>query len=249
MPRSHCHFALGARLAEVIGSDIPDIGELIDRERSAFFSGTIAPDAVRYFSDLGKFGTHFYLEERKETWGRSVSGMFEAHPGLSDPGSLEDSEIAMLIGYISHLTVDESFRDTVTYQLHGMEKWRPVTKGLWSLVDELHTGHEGLVEILASYACSDVGFIAGDMVRQYLDLVGPTANKVDPWDVEAAFLRLVGDLTPEGEAKAMWSANRSNATDFMDESRRQMFVEKALEVGLDEVRAFVNGGYCKMPCT
>ena len=63
---------------------LPDIAELADRELPTLCAGSVAPDAVRYYSDLGKFGTNFYLENRKDTWGRSVSAMF---PGVRKPSS------------------------------------------------------------------------------------------------------------------------------------------------------------------
>ncbi|MBS10188.1 MAG: hypothetical protein CME19_01125 [Gemmatimonadetes bacterium] len=229
---------------------LPDIAELADRELPTLCAGSVAPDAVRYYSDLGKFGTHFYLENRKDTWGRSVSGMFEAHPELSDPGSLGDREVALLIGYISHLTVDEAFRDEITYQVHGIDNWRPLIKGLWSLADEFDIHYSGLVKTLAAYAGDwSVGFIDGAMIRNYLGLVGPWAETADPWEAEQVFHRLVGDTTPADEARAIFEENRQNAASLLDRDRLDRFAERAVASGLEEVRAYVNGGFCKMPCT
>lgn len=250
MPRSRCHFALLARLHQKLREDLPDIADLADRERPAFYAGSIAPDALRYYSDLGKFGTHFYTESRQETWGHAVSGMFESHPELSDPGSLADRDLALIIGYISHLTVDEVFRDVVTHQVHGIENWRPIIKGLWSLVDEIDLIDAGLGDTLPGFDPSwSLGFIDGEMVRAYLDIVGPWADTEDPWEAEKVFLTLVGDPTPEPKAKEIWLANRERALPFLDTTRARTFVDQALEVGAEEVLAYVNGGYCKMACT
>ena len=249
MPRSRCHFALLAKLHQVLKTDLPDIAELADRELSAFCAGSVAPDALRYFSDLGKYGSHFYSESRKETWGRSVLGMFESHPDLSDPGSLEDHEIALVLGYISHLTVDEAFRDVVTHQVHGVEDWRPVIKGLWSMADEITLAYDALCSTLDAYGGGSVGFIDGKMVRDYLDIVGPWAEMVDPWEAEKVVLRLVRDKTPEAVARATWKENRCLAAAYLTEGRRENFVKTALETGMGEIQAYVNGGYIRMPCT
>jgi hypothetical protein len=250
MPRSRCHFALLGKLHDVLCDQLPDIAELVDREAPSFYAGGIAPDALRYFSDLGKFGTHFYSESRRETWGGAISGLFNSHPDLSDPGGLSEDSLALLIGYISHLTVDEAFRDEVTIHVHGTDNWRPIINGLWSIVDEIPVEQVGLVKALAGYTgLTDVGFITGSVVREFSELVGPWAETEDAWEAEKVFLKLVGDRSPEDEAREVWVRNRAQAAVFIDQERTARFIDTALRVGLEEVTAFVNGGYCKMPCT
>ncbi|MBE82653.1 zinc dependent phospholipase C family protein [bacterium] len=250
MPRSRCHFALLSKLHDALKVSLPDVAAVAGRELSAFCAGSVAPDALRYFSGLGKFGTHFYSEDRKETWGKAVSGMFEAHPDLSDPGSLSERNLAVVIGYISHLTVDEAFRDVVTYQVHGVEDWRPIIRGLWSHADEMDVGYRDLVDTVADYDGSwNVGFVDGQKVKAYLDLVAPWSDTADPWASEQGFMRLVNDKTPEVEAKVKWERNRQKAADFLDNARKEDFVKAALRLGVDEVQAYVNGGYSKMSCT
>ena len=60
--------------------DLPEAGALSGRYLPELVAGSMAPDAMRLFGKMGKYGSHFYTEERRETWGKSVSGMFEAHP-------------------------------------------------------------------------------------------------------------------------------------------------------------------------
>ncbi len=250
MPRSRCHFALLGQLHNALYDQLPDIAEVVDREAPSFYAGGIAPDALRYFSDLGKFGTHFYSESRRETWGHAVSGLFDTHPDLSDPAGLPESSLALLIGYISHLTVDEAFRDEVTIHVHGTDDWRPIINGLWSIVDEIPVEQEGLVDALAGYTGqSDVGFIIGSMVREFAELVAPWAETEDSWEAEKVFLELVGNRSPEDEAREVWAKNREKAAVFIHPDRTTRFIDTALRVGLEEVTAFVNGGYCKIPCT
>ena len=250
MPRSRCHFSLLSQLHEALRAQLPDIAELADRELTAFCAGSIAPDALRYYSDLGKFRTHFYSEGRKETWGHAVSGLFEAHPDLSDPGSLSDRELALVLGYLSHLAVDEAFRDVVTIHVHGIDDWRPIIQGLWSMADELPIGYDGLAETLRTFSGSwNVGFIDGRMVQKFLELVGPWVETEDPWEAEKVFLSLLRHETLDEDARAFWLQNRERAKEFLNADRTGLFVETAIEMGMAELTAYVNGGYCHKSCT
>lgn len=230
-------------------SALPDVAALADREMAAFTAGSVAPDALRHFSDLGKFGSHFYSEQKRETWGRAVAGMFEAHPDLSDPASLDEHELALVLGYISHLAVDEAFRDTVTIHVHGIEEWRPIINGLWSLVDEFPVGYDGLRDTIRSYeGGGSVGFIDEGLVSTFLDLVGPWAETEDPWEAERVFLNLRRDDTPEDEARRRWQRNRALAEPFLGPDRVDAFLDTAVTTGVAEITAYVNGGYCRFPC-
>ena len=90
MPRGRCHFALVLGLQEQLERDLPEIGALTGRYLPELVAGSMAPDAMRLLGKMGKYGSHFYAEERRETWGKSVSGMFERisrSGGLSEYGS------------------------------------------------------------------------------------------------------------------------------------------------------------------
>lgn len=87
------------------------------------------------------------------------------------------------------------------------------------------------------------------MVREFVELVGPWAETEDPWEAEKVFLKLVEDRSPEDEARARWVHNREQAAVFTQPDRIRRFMETAIRVGLEEVTAYVNGGYCRMPCT
>ena len=127
MPRGRCHFALLYEFHEALRRERPEVAELADKHLPEFLAGSAAPDGMRYVGRMGKWATHFYAEENKESWGKAVEGMFRAHPDLGDPTKLDSGDLALVLGYISHLTVDESFRDVVTSHVHGTEVWRPIT--------------------------------------------------------------------------------------------------------------------------
>jgi len=244
LPRGPCHFSLLSSLHERLHRESPELAAAADMHLPEFLAGSVAPDALRYVSRMGKFGTHFYSEDREETWGRSVTGMFSAHPDLSNPQTLSEADRVLMMGYISHLAADEAFRDTVTYQLHGTDNWQPVVEGLWSLVDELPIGYDGLGDGLDRFVRRDsVGFIRCGDVRTFIELIRPWAKCVDPWQMEQVYYMLTSRTGSLEDAHAEWFANRERARHLLDSARLDAFVESAITAAFTHVSAFVNGEY------
>lgn len=244
MPRGRCHFALLYEFHEALRREKPEVAELADEHLPEFLAGSTAPDGMRYVGRMGKRATHFYVEDEQDTWGKAVKGMFRAHPDLADPEELSDSDLAMVLGYISHLTVDEAFRDVITTHVHGTEDWRPIIHGLWSLVDELPVGYGKVVEETDQFVRTDsIGFIDCRMVREYLTLVRPWNSEKDPWALEKVFLKLVNSDLPLEVAKQKWLKNRERAAPFLDASRRSEFVSKSVELAIRESHHFLSGRY------
>ena len=188
MPRGRCHFALLLALQKQLDKTLPDVGALTHTYFSDFLAGSLAPDAMRSLGQLGKFRSHFYSEDKRETWGKSVSGMFATHPDLANPSVLSEQDQVFLMGYISHLTTDEAFRDEVTIHVHGVEAWRPIIRGLWSRIDELPIGHTGLGREIDAFDRSDqMGFIDCDLARVFLRRARGWAVETDPWLHELVF--------------------------------------------------------------
>ncbi|MBT3604960.1 MAG: zinc dependent phospholipase C family protein [Candidatus Latescibacteria bacterium] len=242
MPRGRCHFALLVGLQERLDEDLPQIGELTKRHFSDFLAGSLAPDAMRSLGKMGKFGSHFYSEDRQETWGKSVVGLFESHPNLSNPEQLSEQDCAFLMGYISHLTTDEAFRDQVTIHVHGVDLWRPIIRGLWSLVDELPINHPNLGGEVDLFVRSDhVGFIDCQIVRTFLQRARGWAVCSNPWEHELVFLQMIEREIPEQEARESFTKNRGMAARYLNENRRRDFVDEAIQRGFDAVRGFMTG--------
>ena len=244
MPRGRCHFALLYHLHERIRSDRPDAAAVADRHLPSLVAGSAAPDGMRYVGQLGKMATHFYVEDRRETWGKAVEGLFREHPDLSDPDRLAESDRALVMGYISHLTVDEAFRDIITSQVHGQKVWRPTIKGLWSIVDEIPVGYPDLVGQVDRFTREDtVGLIDCGVLRQYLTRIRGWAQQSDPWDVELLFLALTEDSRPVEEAQREWEQNRSKAAEYIDDERCGRFVDAAVDLAAREIGLFLDGAY------
>ena len=244
MPRGRCHFALLSCLHDRLRTDLPDAADLADRHLPDFVAGSAAPDGLRYMAQLGKFATHFYTEDRWDTWGGAVSGLFETHPSLADPAGLSGRDSALLMGYISHLSVDEAFRDTVTNQLHGREVWRPIVRGLWSIVDELPVGYEDLAGAVDGFCRKgQAGFIDREILGQYLDRIREWVEVSDAWAVERLFLELTRSTLSDSDAREEWETNRGVARDYIDEARTGQFIDLATELGVRDIGRFLDGFY------
>ena len=246
MPRGRCHFALLLELQARLVHEVPELGALTARYLPEFLAGSMAPDAMRSLGNLGKYGSHFYTEDRPETWGKSVSGMFEAHPELADSQTLSAPDRVLLMGYISHLTADEAFRDEVTIRVHGIEDWRPIIGGLWSYVDELPIDHSNLSRVLDRFAgCGNVGFIDRKTTGRFLRRARDWAKSADPLVHERVFLEMTGQAMPDADVKKRLAENRARAEAFFDARVKSRFVAEALARAHDEIEKFVTRAYVK----
>lgn len=245
MPRGRCHFALALGLRELFERDLPEAGALIGRYLPELMAGSIAPDAMRLLGKMGKYGSHFYEEARRETWGKSVSGMFEAHPNLADYQNMDPRDRVLLMGYIAHLTTDEAFRDEVTIYVHGVEDWRPIIYGLWSYVDGLPIDHPDLAGVLDQFeGCGEVGFIDRETVSLFLRRARGWAESEDPVVHEQILLKMMGRPLIDDVEKRL-AENRARADAFFDESIKARFVDEAIARGRDEIEKFVTGAYSR----
>ncbi len=247
LPRGRCHFALVSSLHGRLRETHPQAADLADEHLRHWLAGSIAPDGLRIFAKLGKFGTHFYAEDQKETWGKAVSGMFEHHPDLSDPRKLSDRDIVLILGYISHLTVDEAFRDAITYQTHALgDDFRPTVRGLWSMVDTLPIHYQDADGSIGEFDRADhVGFIQCRAVSDFLALSRPWASVEDPWAIEQVFLTMRKWRGSVEEAKRKWEEDLERARPLLDEERASRFVELALDYGDREITRYLAGEYAR----
>ncbi len=245
MPRGRCHFALTHALHARLHTELPVIARLVDKHLPDFVAGSLAPDALRWsLGRTSKPATHFYDENRRETWGQAVAEMFRANPDLAEPELLSDRDLAVLLGYVFHLTVDEAFRDVVTSRLHGVEDWLPIVRGLWSMIDEMEIGYSDLAGQIDRFDRQDrVGFIDCRAMRAFLDKVRPWASESDPWRTEEVFLDLIGCQEPVEQSILRMHENRARADAFFDDGWQEQFVEASLERGMTEFVCYLEGAY------
>lgn len=217
---------------------------MLDRHRAAALAGLVAPDALRMFGNQDKLATHFYLDRDPATWGHSVETMCRARPDFSHPGRLTASEQAFILGYISHLTVDEAFRETVTARLAGNARWREIVAGLWSLADELPLGCPGLAETLGQIGRKDFPpLVDPEPVHRLLSLAAAALNCRAGWEREQIQQGHSVNRFGMKDSQADWIRRRQMAADFFDDARRQAFIDGALTLGLEEVGRYWDGRY------
>ena len=151
-----------------------------------------------------------------------------------------------MIGYISHLTTDEAFRDEVTVHVYGVENWRPVIMGLWSMggrVLDRQYGHTNPKSIVSGRR-DNVGFIDCGVVGSvpgHGQAMGDPGGT--PGRVERIFLRLRRCEIQEDEARRAWEDNLRLAGPFLDDTRRMRFYGSAVNEGMAETIRYLEGVY------
>jgi hypothetical protein len=244
MPHTICHLSLFFGLQEQLQAQRPDIAVLVDWHVAATLAGVAAPDALRIFGNDNKFSTHFYVDRDPATWGRSVETMCRMRPEISDPRCLSTSEQAFVLGYISHLTVDEAFREIVTAQLLGHPQWREIVVGLWSLADELPLGRPHLVKVLKQISQADIpNLVDLEPVQRLLSVTAEILICRSSWERELLQREHFSNRFGVKDGQADWERRREMAADFFDTARRQAFVEEAIAFGFQEADRYWDGRY------
>ena len=132
------------------------------------------------------------------------------------------------MGYISHLTADEAFRDVVTIRVHGIEDWRPIICGLWSYVDELPHRSPNLGGVLDRFdGRGQVGFIDRKTAALFLSRARGWAESADPFVHERVFLEMTGQAMSDADVKKRLAENRALAEGVFDARVKSRFVAEA----------------------
>ncbi|MEX2160011.1 MAG: zinc dependent phospholipase C family protein [Dehalococcoidia bacterium] len=101
MPPFTMHMTLARELASQIGH------AALREHPGAYYLGATAPD-IRAITGWDRSQTHFFtLDEFGDQ--RGVASLLEAHGELAERGRLRDDVLAFLLGYISHLEMDETW--------------------------------------------------------------------------------------------------------------------------------------------
>lgn len=101
MPPLGMHMTLARELAQQAGH------AALRADPGAYYLGATTPD-IRVLTRWDRARTHFFdLDDFDEQSG--VARVFDAHPELASPAQLNESTVAFLCGYISHLEMDEAW--------------------------------------------------------------------------------------------------------------------------------------------
>ena len=101
MPLIYYHLSIASVAAETLGSPI------LLKNLESYLGGAISPDA-HFVGHVSRLHTHFFdLEGDDGQSGPDL--MFQQHPCFCDGSELEDRTRAFIVGYVSHLIVDDTW--------------------------------------------------------------------------------------------------------------------------------------------
>jgi hypothetical protein len=101
MPLIYYHLSIASQAAEALESPI------LLNNLECYLGGAISPDA-HFVGNVSRLHTHFFdLADDDEQSGPDL--MFQQHPCFCDGSELEDRTRAFIVGYVSHLIVDDAW--------------------------------------------------------------------------------------------------------------------------------------------
>lgn len=249
MPRGRAHYAVLCRVRDRLRAEYADAYALVVGWPGDLYAGLAAPDALRLFAGRDKRSTHFYDDQRRDTWDNAVRELFRAHAEEADPRRLDPATTAWMLGYVSHLVTDVAYWRHVIALLPGPPPWEP-HHGAWLLVDRLPIPSEDRLSCLGE-ACWEAApaWIDREAVRSLaLFLAGRVLPPDDPWEVEIAYHRGGQPGHPSVEELRtahlpQWQQNLIAAQAILPERQIDAFVEEAVQRSVVAIRAYLAGEF------
>jgi hypothetical protein len=250
MPRARCHWALLLRTRQALQACVPEAYDLAAAHRNEYFAGGIAPDAIRLFAGRDKPSSHFYDDQREDTWTGVVAAMCAAHPAIADPGRLSPPARAWLLGYLTHVLTDVAYWRNVLSRLPAFPAEAGTHHGAWVLADQL--------PIPATERRLDADALRFDDAPPWVDeaavrrmLARVTGQILVPdgmWPVELAYARHRPDLAGASDEEALsrlvpdWEANLAAARAAVPDACWEAFQRDAVEGAVTAVAGYLGAG-------
>ncbi|MGB2696037.1 MAG: zinc dependent phospholipase C family protein [Dehalococcoidia bacterium] len=250
MPPGGSHLKLARELAPKLAH------ASLTAEPGAYYLGATSPD-IRALTKWDRRDTHFFdLTCFEEQHGKD--GLFSAHPELADARQLDESTVAFMCGYISHLEMDETWITDIYRPCFGE---RSPLKGdlIANLLDRVLQHeldqrdmqerdatseiHRQIVETAADVA---VSFLERATLLRWREV---TAERLsDPPDWERFSLFVSRHLRPFGvESQADIAHFLENIPDLIDQSIREVtperieaFQQDSRRRALDAIREYLS---------
>ena len=248
MPRARCHWALLVRTRDALKDVLPEAHALASEHRADFLAGGLAPDALRLFAGRDKLSSHFYDDQRQETWDRVVDAMRQAQPAVADPARLPAPAQAWLAGYLTHVLTDVAYWRHVISKLPPFPAHTGVHHGAWLLADDLTIpAAERALDLEAVRYEAAPPWVEAAAVRQMLGRV--TGRILAPdgmWAVELAYARSRPDLRDRADEDVLaerlpeWEANLAEARAALPAGVWAAFQEAAVAGSVQAIAAYLN---------
>jgi hypothetical protein len=247
MPRARCHWALLIRTRHALRECLPEAYDLATVHRDEFLAGGIAPDAIRLFAGRDKLSSHFYDDQRQDTWTDVAGAMCAAQPGVADPGSLTPPARAWLLGYLTHVLTDVAYWRHVLSRLPPFPGAAGAHHGAWVLADQIAIppGERHLDAGALRFDCAPP-WVDESAVRRMLGRV--TGRILVPdgmWPVELTYARLRPDLEGKPDEELLrlilpeWEANLAAAREAVPEAAWAAFHRDAVDGALSAIATYL----------
>jgi hypothetical protein len=249
MPRARCHWALLARTRDALAAELPEAHAIASVHRGEFFAGGLAPDALRLFAGRDKLSTHFYDDQRSETWDGVVTTICAAHPEVRRARQLAPTVVAWMLGYLTHVLTDVAYWRHVVTHLPPFPAHIGVHHGAWLLADQ--------VSLPAAERALAAGAIRFDLAPPWIDeaavrrMVDRVTNQIlvpdGMWAVELAYYRTHPDArcTSDDELLAervpIWEGHLAAARAALPAESWKRFSEDAIASSVAAIRAYLGG--------
>jgi hypothetical protein len=228
---------------------------ILEEARGSLYLGSTAPD-IRVITRWERGRTHFFdLSNFEEQSG--VSGLFQAYPRLAQPAALNQSTVAFIAGYLTHLVTDETWINAIYRPFFGERS--PLGGGLranimdraiqFSLDRERRRQQALMAHVVEAVArCElalEIDFIDGDTLRRWQEVMVDVVNHPLDWErfryVAGRHLREAGIESPEAFQEFVRSLPDlvEETLRYLTEERVQAFVEESRSRSLEAVKEYL----------
>jgi hypothetical protein len=239
-----------ARTRDALREASPAAYVLAQAHRGEYFAGGVAPDALRLFGGADKFSTHFYDDERPETWEQVVETIRRLHPPVARPGELPAASRAWMLGYLSHVLTDIAYWRHVLAHLPRFPEQPELHHGAWILADQVARppADERAVDAEAVSFAAAPPWVREAPVRQMLArLTGRILLPDDTWPAEVAYYRSRPDAAGRTDEELLatyrpqWEAALEAARAAIPPGAWAAFQQEAVDGAVRAVLAYLDG--------
>ena len=246
------HIYLASQVAEQL-----DRGYVYDNIGS-FFLGSTTPD-IRAMTKWPREKTHFSLLSVEEV-GAGTRTMFESYPDLLEGEGVTEATRAFMLGYISHLTADETWITSVyranfdTTVVQARITVDQVEADIWDRAIQLDMDRQSLPRLLQTVdaqeavSCGDEGvsvaFLEDGLLAEWKHWVARFMGMEFNWErLKRALNRMYRDnddvQNTVGEFLERMPRSLEEVYEKIPEARVEAYRKQAVTATIDQIREFL----------